>query len=62
LDDAVRTWKSQLITLNCPYQFGEGNFIITSMSADEQVVMADDENAMQGAFYELYKNVLRKAK
>jgi hypothetical protein len=32
------------------------------MFADEQTVLADDENAMQRAFYKLYKNLLRKAK
>jgi hypothetical protein len=33
----------------------------TSKFADDQVVMADDENAIQRALYELYKNSLRKA-
>jgi hypothetical protein len=62
LHDAVRRRKSQLITLNCPDQCGERNFIRTSMFADDQVVMADDENAMQRALYEVYKNSLRKTK
>jgi hypothetical protein len=47
LEKAVRSWNSQLMTLNFPDQSGEKHFTKT-----DQVILADDENSMQWALFE----------
>ena len=53
MDDPVREWKQRLEILNFSDSFSERNFVKTLMFADDQVIIADNENSLQRALYEL---------
>lgn len=53
MDEILRKWKIKI--KNYTQNFNEDNFIMTMLFADDQVVIANNENNLQRAVHELWK-------